>query len=148
MFCSSDWDWTSNLSRVRRATRRINYQSIIWQEAQPRGKPLLCLKYNICTLQKKKYEFPDGLPMEGPLSMLASKVFMSQLEMDIFNSFTNHRHIRFWASLCLGWLRSGRWATLRPTLCVPLSISFTLEVGGDKITFLDLQITLTEHNNV
>ena len=55
------------------------------------------LKYNISTNKNKKYEFPDGLLMEGPLSMIASEVFMNRLEMDILNTIADRQYICFWA---------------------------------------------------
>ena len=55
----------------------------------------LCLKYN----KNKKYEFLNGLPMGGPLSMLTLEVFtMNQLlEMNVINGFAKNYSICFWA---------------------------------------------------
>jgi len=33
----------------------------------------ICLQQNICVIKNKTYKFPDGLPMDGPLSVLGCK---------------------------------------------------------------------------
>ena len=53
------------------------------------------LKYNLCVYQFEKYEFPDGLPMGAPLSMLVADIYMDRLEQDIIGNFPSDRCIRY-----------------------------------------------------
>ena len=85
--------------------------------------------------------------MGGPLSMIASEVFMNRLETDILNTFANRHYIRFWARyvdiLCVWSGTEGDLQSLLEELNgYHPSVSFTLEIGGDQISFLDLRITL------
>ena len=79
--------------------------------------------------------------------MLAFEVFMSQLEMYSFNSFANYRHNRFYI-LCGNNSEADLGLLFDHLNAYHQSILFTLEGSKDKIAFLDLQITLTQHNNV
>ena len=79
--------------------------------------------------------------------MLAFEVFMSQLEMYSFNSFANYRHNRFYI-LCGNNSEADLGLLFDHLNAYHQSILFTLEGSKDKIAFLDLQITLTLHNNM
>ena len=74
---------------------------------------------------------------------------MSRLENDTMNSFTNRHCTRFWARYCV-W--NGSEAELQSLLeqlnAYHLSISFTLEIRGEQIAFLDLWIALPSQKNV
>jgi len=47
----------------------------------------MCLKYNLCVYQSMKYEFPDGLSMGAPLSMLMADIYMDRLEQGYYRQF-------------------------------------------------------------
>lgn len=110
-----------------------------------------CLFPNICKFKGGIYQFEDGLPMGSPLAPLISEIFMNLLEDKVFNSAcVLKQYIGYWHRyvddvLCL-------WTGSVPRLHEFLaflnslypSIKFTLEVGGHKINFLDLSISLHE----
>lgn len=98
-----------------------------------------CLYQNVCKFKQDVYRFPTdiGTPIKSPLDSLISDVFMNMLRNKIFNS--NH-HVLPYIALC------GQGQKKRPPT-VPYfnnslysSIEFTIEIGGDKINFLDLEI--------
>ena len=114
----------------------------------------LCLANNVCIYRKKKYRFPDGLPMGGPLSPLVAEIFMTHLEETILHSHSLATHVRSWYRyvddvLCI-------WRGPRSDLEVFLehlnrfhpAISFTMDIGGEKISYLDLNIKLEEQDIV
>ena len=113
----------------------------------------ICLKYNLCVYQFKQYEFPDGLPMGAPLSMLVADIYMDRLQQDIIGNFPSDRCIRYWAKyvddiLCV-WQGTERAARnlLEGLNTYNPSISFSMEFGGSKIAYLDLLISLEPHHN-
>jgi len=57
----------------------------------------ICLKDNICSYQGRTYRFPDGLPMEGPLSTLVADTFMDHLENQILTSGPETDSILYYA---------------------------------------------------
>jgi hypothetical protein len=110
-----------------------------------------CLFPNFCKFNNKIYQFQDGLPMGSPLSPLISEIFMNRLEREVFTSNCMlTQYVGYWHRyvddvLCL-------WTGSVPQLHEFLhflnslypSITFTLEVGGKSINFLDLSITIHE----
>lgn len=108
---------------------------------------LLCLKENLCMYGNVIYQFPDGLPMGGPLSCLVAEVFMDYLEHKLFETFcTPHvvEWIRYVDDILCVW--NGSEDQLRKFLdslnSLEPTISFTLEIGGRSLNFLDLTISL------
>ena len=109
-----------------------------------------CLIPNFCKYDGKFYTFSDGVPMGSPLSSLISEVFMDHLEKEILNS-SHHliEKIGYWHRyvddiLCL-W--NGDQSDITEFLALISAqyptINFTAEVGGDRINFLDLNISIS-----
>ena len=100
-----------------------------------------------------KHKFPDCLPMGGPLSMLVADIFMDRLETDILGDGGVSQYIRFWArSVDIICIWRGPDVEFRNFLGVlngyDAEIKFTAEIGGNRIDFLDLSISLVEHLNI
>ena len=47
---------------------------------------LACLQRNVYEFRGDVYGFPDGLPMGNPLSPIVADVYMSVLELNLFNN--------------------------------------------------------------
>ena len=116
----------------------------------------ICLHQNVCIFKKKSYKFPGGVPMGGPLSALVADIFKDELETFFVesSSYARATHIRFWARyvddvLCI-WM--GPHSVLQDFLQAlnnyDPSLKFTLEMGGERINFLDLIISLMEQQNI
>jgi len=114
----------------------------------------LCLSNNLCVFKGKKYRFPDGLPMGGPLSSLVADVFMDDLESSVLDSHPNSSSVRFWTRyvddvLCMWRGSVSELQKFHDYLNnFHPSVSFTVEVGGSKISYLDLTIAFVESDNV
>ena len=113
-----------------------------------------CLKDNVCVFRNSVYKFSDGLPMGGPLSSLVADLFMDAQEQLFLNFDPLSSQVRYWARymddvLCV-W--HGSLPDLHTCLnhlnAIHPSLLFTMEVGGSKLNYLDLTISLEEHNNV
>ena len=112
----------------------------------------LCLLPNFCKFHKF-YVASDGVPMGSPFAPIVSEVFMDLFEQRIFDASNNNnftQYITYWHRyvddiLCL-W--TGSLSQLQEFHKVLNSqfpaIKFTVEVGGDKINYLDLSISI--HN--
>jgi len=93
--------------------------------------------------------FSDGLAMGSPLALLMASVFMDRFEKELFKSshpllqYAEYRYRYVDDVLCL-W--SGGVAQSQDFLQLLnnryTSIKFTLEIGGVKINFLDLTISI------
>lgn len=118
-----------------------------------KGLISICVLTNICQFRNTTYQFPDGLPMGGPLSSLVAEVFMDRLENDIFTP--DHPQFSVFARDIYQWYRyvddilciwTGSEAALQAfhealNLYHP-KLKFSLEKGGDSINYLDLSISL------
>ena len=114
----------------------------------------ICLAQNICFFQNSIYKFPDGLPMGAPLSSLVADILMDAQEQHFLNSDRLSPHIRFWTRyvddvLCIwhGSLNDLQLCLNHLNMIQP-TLKFTMEVGGQRINYLDLTISLEENNNI
>lgn len=111
-----------------------------------------CLSPNICQFGNSFFTLPPdiGIPIGSPLGSIISEVFMDKLETEIFQS--DHpllTHIAYWRRyvddiLCV-W--TGPIDKVKEFLQFInkfyKSIEFTAEIGGPKINFLDLSISIS-----
>ena len=70
-----------------------------------------CIDKNLCVFRETTYQFPDGLPMGGPLSALIAEIYLDFLETEILKSSTHSRYGHVGALyarciLCLDWQRA------------------------------------------
>lgn len=111
-----------------------------------------CLARNICSFNNKTYQFPDGLPMGGPLSALVADVFMCHMEDLIFSSPPSSP-VSYWARYVddIFGVWSGTEADFNSFFLLlnslHPSIKFSLEKKGDSLSFLDLLIRLTSSSS-
>ena len=104
----------------------------------------LCTEKNLHIFQGSVYKFPDGFPIGGLLSTLIADVFMDKLESDILKSSAHSTSIRFWERY------------VDDILCVWNGNDFEAQslfrdlngYNGSMINYLDLHITLVEHDNI
>ena len=113
-----------------------------------------CTEKNLCVFQGSVYKFPDGLPMGDPLSMLMADVFMDNLESEILCSSPHASYVRFWKRyvddiICIfnGSLSDAQ-SLLEDLNRFDPGFEFTLEVGGNRLNYLDLSISLVEEDNI
>ena len=106
---------------------------------------------NFCKFNGHFYKFSDGLPMDSPLAPLVADVFMDKLETELFAS--NHtltKYTQYWYRyvddiLCLWNGTTSQLHEFRSLLnSLYPSIKFTLEIGGNQINFLDLEIPVLD----
>jgi len=91
---------------------------------------------NVCFFNGCTYKFNNGSPMGAPFSSLIVDIFVSALERHIRNISPDMDNVVFWAR------------SVDEVLCIYNcsdtslnSSQFTLEIGDDRINFLDLSIS-------
>ena len=109
----------------------------------------LCLEDNICHFQGKTYQFPDGLPMGGPLSSLVADAFLSHMEDQLLRDPAISQNIVFYKRyvddiLCI-WNGSDEQLnlTLAKLNSFHPAMKFVMEIGDQVINFLDLTLRLS-----
>jgi len=107
------------------------------------------LDKNICQFDDKTFEFPGGVPMGGPmLSSIIAEVFMDRLERRTLNRYSRFGHAILWCRyvddvFCIWRGTDEELGKFRRLLhSFDDNITFTVEVGGHRINYLDLTIEL------
>ena len=103
-------------------------------------------------LRGQTFRFPAGLPMGGPLSSLIADVLMDRLERWILRfSRYSTTHVSLWYryvdDVSCAWTDSDATLNLflRDLNRFHENISFTLEISGTSLNYLDLTIQLPMH---
>ena len=110
---------------------------------------LTCVERNICKFDEKTFRFPGGLPMGGPMSSLIAEVLMDRLERWVLRRWYQFGNVILWYRyvddvFCIWEGSDNNLQKFQKVLhSFDDNIQFTMEIGGHKINYLDLTISLS-----